>query len=225
MRVIISCNSSFIGRVLLASILHPTPIGFSGVVKLVDFDFMTSGFVVLVTFAAYVTRLCESHQQQVLHHDTHLQPQQVQNRPKSTSLSSPIPLASFALSCDNSPDQELSDPVMYSDSLLEIRPPAQTIMFAPPPPPTFTIQQLVAYLVQPPCPPSGASVKAFAEKMKRPTHNSSAASQKYNVIRSVTLRKIPALVVDNFPAQVATLDSIKFDHPICLPRDASPMLS
>lgn len=98
-------------------------------------------------------------------------------------------------------------------------------MFAPPPPSTFTVQQLLAYQIQPPPSPSGLIVAALAAKIKRQTHNSSAASLKYDPILDHSLRKIPALVIDKFRARIAAMASVKFDHPISLPWDASPMLS
>lgn len=69
------------------------------------------------------------------------------------------------------------------------------------------------------------SVAALAAKIERRTHNSSANSLKYQPILDDSLRKLPAVVIEKFRTRIAAMNSIKFDHPISLPWDASPMLS
>lgn len=126
-------------------------------------------------------------------------------------------------------DQEAIDRLVsaephYSTSSADM-PPPQTVMFAPPPPATFTVTQLLAYPLQSPSAPSGVTAKAFTAKVKRPTHKSSDTSDKYQSIKITTLREVPNILVGSFRDKITAMDSIKFDHPIALRWDASPMMS
>lgn len=143
-----------------------------------------------------------------------------------SSHSPPSPRLSFVLSSQiNSPEDLIAGPASRDSPTLVMPPPAHTTMFAPPPPPTFSINQLLAHTPETPSPPSGASAIAIETKRKRPTHNSSAPSDKYAPISDMSLREIPPLLVAAFRGQISSIDSIRLNSPMTLPWDASPMLS
>lgn len=107
----------------------------------------------------------------------------------------------------------------------EMPPPAHSIIFAPPPPPTFTVKQVLDYPLQTPSPPSGASVNIAAAKATRPTHNSSARALLHQPIHPHSLSAISAFNISAFRHRLKSMDSIRFNDPMSLVWEASPMLS
>lgn len=107
-------------------------------------------------------------------------------------------------------------------------PPPSVVFVAPPPPTlptTYTVKQLLAHQPQRPSPASGISATILASRANRPTHKSSAASDKYDPIHASRLRLIPALPINEFRAVIDSMNSIQFSQPMAIPWEASPMLS
>lgn len=107
----------------------------------------------------------------------------------------------------------------------DMPPPAHGIIFAPPPPPTFTVKQVLDYPLQTPSPPSGASVTIAASKATRPTHNSSARALLHQPIHPDSLSAISASHISAFRLRLKSMESIRFNDPMSLAWEASPMLS
>lgn len=106
----------------------------------------------------------------------------------------------------------------------DMLPPAHLIMFAPPPPPTYTIKQLLDYPLQTPSPPSGVSIALLEAQTNRPTH-SSARAMDFETIEETTLRPILGIEIANFREQIQSMESIRFSHSMAIPWEASPMMS
>lgn len=109
--------------------------------------------------------------------------------------------------------------------LADMPPLAHGIIFAPPPPPTFTAKQVLDYPLQTPSSPSGASVNIAASKATRPTHNSSARALLHQPIHPHSLSAISAFNISAFRHRLKSMESIRFNDPMSLVWEASPMLS
>lgn len=91
----------------------------------------------------------------------------------------------------------------------------------PPPSPTYTMKQLLAYQVQLPSPTSRPSTVKIEDN--DPEENSTVLG--YDSILGSSLQRICKLHVSKFRSRIETMDSVKFDQPMALPWHASPMLS
>lgn len=107
----------------------------------------------------------------------------------------------------------------------DMPPPAHVIVFSPPPPATFTVKQILDYPLLTPSPPSGASVNIAASKATRPTHNSSARALLHQPIHPHSLSAISAFNISAFRHRLKSMESIRFNDPMSLVWEASPMLS
>lgn len=118
--------------------------------------------------------------------------------------------------------------LIHSSTPGDIGMPPPSVVFVAPPlltSPTYTVKQLLAHQPQRPSPASGISATILASRANRPTHKSSAASDKYDPIHASRLRLIPALPINEFREVIDSMDSIQFSQPMALPWEASPMLS
>lgn len=100
-------------------------------------------------------------------------------------------------------------------------PPASTIMFAPPPSPTYTTRQVLAYQVQMPSPTSVP--RRGSVTINHPVQSSIAPEFRWIVGSS--LQRIRKLHISEFRSRIEMMDCVKFDDPMALPWHASPMLS
>lgn len=126
-------------------------------------------------------------------------------------------------------DKDLSNlPVLIfpaSSSTLFTPMPPPNVIFAAPPVPTYTLTELLAYQPQMPSPPSGISASIVDSKTKRPTHSSSLRSMKYEWIHEQSLRRVMGCAITSFRDRLQAMNSLRFDQPMALPWNASPMLS